>query len=47
MLPIPRQLNLRPILTLKSTPPIPTGTLLAVRPAIIKTAYSWTRSSKD
>ena len=47
MLPIPRQLNLRPILTLKSTPPIPTGILLAIRPAIIKTAYSWTYSSKD
>ena len=28
-------------------PPIPTGILSAVRPAIIKTTYSWTRSSKD
>jgi len=40
MPPIPKQLNPKPILTLKSTLPIPTSTLLAVRPAIIKTAYS-------
>jgi len=26
---------------------MPAGALLAVRPAIIKTAYSWTYSSKD
>ena len=39
-LPIPKQLNLKPTLTLKSTPPIPTSVLLAVEPAIIKTAYS-------
>ena len=26
---------------------MPTSTLLAVQPAIIKTAYSWTRGSKD
>ena len=28
-------------------PPIPTSVLLAVQPAIIKTAYSWTCGSKD
>ena len=46
-LPIPKQLNPKPTLTLKSTPSIPTSALLAVWPAIIKTAYSWARSSKD
>ena len=39
-LPIPKQSNLKPTLTLKSTPPISTGVLLVVQPAIIKTAYS-------
>jgi len=47
MLLISKQLNPKPTLTLKSPPPMPAGASLAVRLAIIKTAYSWTCGSKD
>ena len=47
MLPISKQLNPKPILTPKLPPPMPAGASSAVQPAIIKTACSWTHSSKD